>query len=458
MGARTWAAVDLHIKKEFVAQKPNSEKEGSYISPGGALPCLALSSACPSGRPAGGGCCIRPSAGRVGLSERKPVPLDRGVSSGRIQQPDEPDHRQHGSASATITKNSTCRLDATPWRTCGSKITYKNLLPGAHAFRVKVSGRVGGRMRSATKKARWTINNTPPSAPVVSGGYHCLDGRPGDDPGAGSTDPGGGIARYDLAGRVGVERRRGRQRFGVTACRADVEFQMRAVDTAGNVSVWAPAVTGAANTAMIETDQPPTAPPLAGALAGSAAPPFPDRDRGRLDRRRLGHRATGTAPRSTPARRSLAVQLGALLAVSAEGRTDLQFRAVDAVGNHSAWAQAAVRLDDSAPTTPRSRAARRVATSPSVLTAGPARPTPAGAGRGRLRVPDLHRRWLDLVGPGGRELARRERRGRDARPVRRRRRRRPRDLLLDAAIVRLDHGTVRPGAHGGSLRGRTWPS
>ena len=277
---------------------------------------------------------------------------------------------------------TTCRLDATPWRTCGSRITYKNLLPGVHTFRVKVSGRVGGRMRPATKKARWTIDDTPPSAPVVSGGSAAWTVGPVTIVGAGSTDPGGGIARYEhrtspdgsawSAAAVGGS-------LDVTAP-GQTFVQMRAVDTAGNVSVWAPAVTGAANTAMIDSTGP-TAPTLAGALAGwqhtasetvTAA--------GSID---AGSGVAGYQYRTSIDAGSTwsAVQSGTLLAVSAEGRTDLQFRAVDAVGNHSAWAQATVRLDNVAPTAPAvsggSAAWRNVA---SVLTAASGSADTGGSG------------------------------------------------------------------------------
>ena len=251
-----------------------------------------------------------------------------------------------------VTK-STCRLDATPWRTCRTKITYKNLLPGVHTFRVKVSGRVGGRTRSAARKVRWTIDVVPPSAPLVSGGSAAWSVGPVTIVGAGSTDPGGAIARYEhRTSPDGLT-------WGAAAAGGSLDVtapgqtfvQMRAVDTAGNASAWAPAVTGAANTAMIDSTGP-TAPTLAGALAG------------------WQHTAseTVTAAGSTDAGSGVAgyqyrtstdagatwsgAQGGALVAVSAEGRTDLQFRAVDAVGNHSAWAQATVRLDNVAPTAP----------------------------------------------------------------------------------------------------------
>ena len=251
-----------------------------------------------------------------------------------------------------VTK-TTCRLDATPWRACTSKITYRNLLPGVHRFRVKVSGRVGGRTRSATKKVRWTIDVSPPSAPVVSGGSAAWTVGPVTIGGAGSSDPGGAIARYEhRTSPDGTS-------WGAAAAGGSLDVtapgqtfvQMRAVDTAGNASAWAPAVTGAANTAMIDSAGP-TVPTLSGALAGwqhtvsetvTAA--------GSID---AGSGVAGYEYRTSTDAGSTwsGVQIGALLAVSADGRTDVQFRALDALGNHSLWAQATVRLDNVAPAAP----------------------------------------------------------------------------------------------------------
>jgi hypothetical protein len=248
---------------------------------------------------------------------------------------------------------ASCRIDALPWKACKARITYKNLLPGAHTFRVKVSGRVGGRLRSATHKVRWTIDVTPPSEPAVAGGSVAWSAGPVTIVGSGSVDPGGAVARYQH--RFSADG----TTWGAAAAGASVDVttsgqsfvQFRAVDTAGNVSAWAPAVTGAANTAVIDTTGP-TAPTLGGALAG------------------WQHAAseTVTAAGSADAQSGVAgyqyrtsddagatwsaVQTGALLAISAEGRTDVEFRAVDAVGNRSPWAQATIRLDNVVPTAP----------------------------------------------------------------------------------------------------------
>ena len=114
-----------------------------------------------------------------------------------------------------------------------------------HTFRVKVSGRIGGRTRSATKKVRWTIDVTPPSAPVVSGGSAAWTAGPVTITGSGSTDPGGAIARYEHRtspdGSTWSPAAAGGSLAVISPGQTFV--QVRAVDTAGNASAWAPAVT-----------------------------------------------------------------------------------------------------------------------------------------------------------------------------------------------------------------------
>jgi hypothetical protein len=248
---------------------------------------------------------------------------------------------------------SRCRLDALLWKACKAKVTYENVVPGTHTFRVKVSGRVGGRLRSATRRVNWTIDITPPSAPVVAGGSAAWSAGPVTIAGSGSTDPGGAVARYEHrsspdgttwgAATAGAS-------VGVTAPGQSF-LQFRAVDTAGNASAWAPAVAGAANTAMIDATDP-TAPTLAGALAGwqqTAGETVTAAGSADVESGVAGYQyRTSSDAGATWS----AVQSGALLTISGEGRTDVEFRAVDGVGNRSGWAQAAIRLDNVAPTAP----------------------------------------------------------------------------------------------------------
>lgn len=277
---------------------------------------------------------------------------------------------------------TTCRLDALSWKPCTTKVTFKHLLPGTHTFRVKVSGRIGGHLRSATKRVRWTIDTTAPCAPTVSGGSASWAAGPVTISGAGSTDPGGAVAGYQHRTSPDGIAWSGAAAGGSVAVTTPGRtfVQVRAVDSAGNVSAWAPAVTGADDTALIDAADP-TAPSLAGALAGWQNVASETLTAGSSTDAQSGVAGYQYRTSSDAGGSWSPVQAGALVAVSAEGRTDVEFRAVDTVGNRSDWAQATVRIDTTAPTAPAasgsSAAWRSVA---SVLTAAAGSTDAGGSG------------------------------------------------------------------------------
>ncbi|HYX85068.1 MAG TPA: hypothetical protein VE777_08865 [Gaiellales bacterium] len=254
----------------------------------------------------------------------------------------------------TVTSTS-CRLDAAAYKACRGKISYSGLVAGTHTFRLRVRGRDNGRAVTVTRSVRWRIDLTPPTAPpTVSGGAAGWSAGPVEITGFGSTDPGGAVARYDHRSSTDGGVTWSAPEPGATdtvSASGTTLVQVRAVDTAGNVSAWAPLTAGAANTAMVDAT-PPTAPTLSGALAGwqtvasetvSAA--------GSTD----AHSGLSGYQYRTSADAGAtwsAVQAGASAVVSAEGRTDVELRAVDAVGNHSAWSTAIVRIDNTPPTAP----------------------------------------------------------------------------------------------------------
>jgi hypothetical protein len=116
--------------------------------------------------------------------------------------------------------------------------------------------------------------------------------------------------------------------------------QFRVVDNAGNASDWAPANTTAVSFAMLDRSAPsvPTVGYTVGAAGCSAGPktlqstrsadPFPGSG--------LHHYeyTVGGGP----------VRTGATATVSAAGTAIVAFRAVDALGNLSAWVPTTVRL------------------------------------------------------------------------------------------------------------------
>jgi hypothetical protein len=131
--------------------------------------------------------------------------------------------------------------------------------------------------------------------------------------------------------------------------------QMRAADTAGNVSAWAPASNGAANTVMID-NTPPTLPAVAGgSSAWQSVPSVTITASGSTDagcgfnhyesRTSTDGGTTWSAPVSAPS-----------VTVSAEGSTTVEFRSVDNLGSASAWtavtAGSTADIDRTAPAAP----------------------------------------------------------------------------------------------------------
>jgi len=158
------------------------------------------------------------------------------------------------SASATFAWNAMsatrtlCRMDAKKFGTCRKRITYRHVPAGKHTFSVRVYR--GKRFKTA--KAKWVVDLTPPTPPVVAGGSASWVTTPIVIAASGSADVGTGVASYRYR-----ESMNGGLTWSATATGARTTItksgttwvQFQAVDRAGNVSAWAPAVAGAANTA-----------------------------------------------------------------------------------------------------------------------------------------------------------------------------------------------------------------
>jgi hypothetical protein len=185
------------------------------------------------------------------------------------------------------------------------------------------------------------IDRTAPNDPTVSGGSLSWSSAASVTVSAsGSVDP----AVYS-AGLSGYQYRtstNGGSTWSAASSGASVAItaqgttvvQFRAVDGAGNASNWAPASPNATDTVMLDRTAP-TLPTLSGVPVGCVAGP-----------------ATVTASASTDAMSGLdhyestlnggSVQTGPSVIVSAHGTATVKFRAVDAVGNATAWVTASV--------------------------------------------------------------------------------------------------------------------
>jgi hypothetical protein len=127
--------------------------------------------------------------------------------------------------------------------------------------------------------------------------------------------------------------------------------QFRAVDNAGNASLWVPSTPDGTGTIMLDRT-PPTTPSVSGGSSNWQSVPS----------------VTLTASSSTDAGSGLAgyqyrtstnggatwssVVAGPSVNITQEGATEAEFRAVDAVGNKSAWVVADANIDRTAPTDP----------------------------------------------------------------------------------------------------------
>jgi hypothetical protein len=217
-----------------------------------------------------------------------------------------------------------------------------------------VSGWVGATVR---------IDRTLPTAPSVNGGSSAWQSVPSVDiTGSGSTDAGGSaLASYEHRTSTDGALTWSAAVPGATAtisAEGTTLVQVRALDGAGNPSAWAPVAVGASNTVRLDH----TAPTLSGVSGGSLAwtssasttiSAGSASDGGGSgfshDEYRTSNDAGATWTGATT---------GGSVSISAEGETLVQFRAVDAAGNASAWIPASqtagdtVRLDRTAPTAP----------------------------------------------------------------------------------------------------------
>src|SRR5262245_5499223 len=153
-------------------------------------------------------------------------------------------------------RSVTCKLDAHPAGRCTKRrVVYKHLTEGQHRFLLTV---VGSRKRRLS--VTWVVDHTPPTDPTsVTGGSATWTDTAPTLTASGGTDAGSGLRGYEY--RASTD-------GGVTWTPPVLEnpakitvpgtdtVQFRSVDRAGNVSAWAPAVSGPANTVMLDVAAP----------------------------------------------------------------------------------------------------------------------------------------------------------------------------------------------------------
>ena len=248
-------------------------------------------------------------------------------------------------------RSVTCKLDALPARSCSKgTITYRNLTAGQHSFVLRVRG--ASTLRILTRK--WLIDLDNPLAPTSVLGGSASWGTAAHT----LTASGGSDATSGLKGYQYRSSNDGGTSWSTPVTQNPVDYnaagshvvQFRSVDRAGNVSDWAPAVAGPDTTVLIDRTDP-DLPTLTGGSQAWQDVPSVDvtatagGDGGGSGFDHLSYRVSTDDGATWSAEAD-----GALVTVSDEGATLVRFRAHDVAGNSSAWVEATVRIDRTAPT------------------------------------------------------------------------------------------------------------
>jgi Bacterial Ig-like domain len=208
------------------------------------------------------------------------------------------------------------------------------------------------------------LDRVLPTAPTVSGGSLAwVNAASVTITGAGSTDSGSGLAGYQsrtsVDGGTTWSAASAMALPGTLAVSAPGQtlVQFRSVDAAGNVSSWMPVAPAAANTVRIDRTAPSIPAVSGGSLSWLTLASETISGSGSVDAGGAGFGHYEYQSSLDGGAWSAAVS-GSSVIVSVEGTTIVQFRAVDAAGNASAWAPAVagagntVKLDRTPPTLP----------------------------------------------------------------------------------------------------------
>jgi hypothetical protein len=207
------------------------------------------------------------------------------------------------------------------------------------------------------------IDHTAPGAPTVAGGSLSWQNAPSVDitPTSGGDSGGSGVASYEYRTSTNAGQTWSSPTPGATAtvsAEGTTLVQFRAIDGAGNPSVWAPVAAGNGNTVKLDH----TLPTLSGVSGGSLS----WKNQSSTTITAGTHADTGGSGFSHDEYRTSTdgganwspAATGTSVTIGAEGETLVQFRAVDNAGNASDWlpasptAASTVRLDRTDPTNP----------------------------------------------------------------------------------------------------------
>lgn len=181
------------------------------------------------------------------------------------------------------------------------------------------------------------LDRTAPSAPTVSGGSLAWSSAASVSVTAGGSSDGPSVFVSDLSGYQYRTSTNGGGTWSAATAGASAAItaqgttvvQFRSVDNAGNVSAWTPASPDATDTVMLDRTAP-TVPAVGGVPGACTAGPVTLQASGSADSwSGLDHYESAVNTGSAVA--------GPSVTLSAHGTWTVKFRAVDALGNASAW-------------------------------------------------------------------------------------------------------------------------
>ena len=212
---------------------------------------------------------------------------------------------------------------------------------------------------SAWVQATVRLDRSTPTVPNVSGGSLSWSSAPVTISGSGSTDAGGSGFGYQYRsstdGGLTWSAPAAGSSYQVTASGTTL-VQFRALDNAGNASIWAPASAGAGNTAKVDLTAPVTPSVSGGSSSWQNLASVTVSGSGSSDA--LSGLAGYQYRTSSDGITWSAPAAGTSALISAQGTTYVQFRSTDNAGNATPWAPAAatsastVKLDRTLPVAP----------------------------------------------------------------------------------------------------------
>jgi large repetitive protein len=247
---------------------------------------------------------------------------------------------------------TTCKLDAGAYAACSKSHAYAGLRNGLHTFTVRAKS--GSTTRTASYT--WRVDTVAPTAVAVSGGTGAWTAAAVTLSASAASDTGGsGVASYQHRSSTDSGGTWTTAASGTTdkvTADGTTWVQFRAVDKAGNVSVWAPATPDPAAQAMVDTTGPSVPALTGGSSAWQNVASVTVQTTGTPTDAGSGFAGYEYQTSTDGGQTWSAPAAGTSTTISAEGAAIVEFRSLDMLGNASAWTAADVAIDRTVPSAP----------------------------------------------------------------------------------------------------------